>query len=73
MKMLSKDDLQKRIPPRLDSYQSVAADRSSGIGYWSKSHYYRELCEAKNGYVCQRSAAAGAASDASGKSGSLEF
>lgn len=66
MKILSKDDLQKRIPPRLDAFHTVAADSSTGVTHWSKSYYFRELCEAMNGYVCQRSAAAGPASDANG-------
>ena len=68
MKYIGKDDLQKRIAPRLDGYQSVGKEIPyTGVTFWRKTYLYREYCETKNGYVCQRPAAAGAASDYNGK------
>ena len=68
MKYFGKNDLGRRIGPRLDAFQSIGSDAvTTGVMYWIKTYLFRDYCEAKNGYVCQRPAAAGAASEANGK------
>jgi hypothetical protein len=62
------DDLRKRMSPRLDRLHSYQNDNFAvrRINYWKKGYLKMDYCEAKNGYVCQRPAVAGAAPDATG-------
>ncbi len=65
MKALGLDDLRKRLSPRLDKFHTNDTTMSySGVTFWRKTTLYQDYCEASNGYVCQRPAAAGASSDA---------
>ena len=69
MQLSALDDLRKRISPRLNQFHSV--DKSNedltGVNYWKSGYLYQDYCEAQNGYVCQRSAAAGSATERNGK------
>ena len=67
MRLVGIDDLRKRLPPRLDKFHTNDTTTGyTGVTYWKKTYLYQDYCEARNGYVCQRPAAAGAASDANG-------
>ena len=68
MKVLAKDDLVSRTAPRLEKFHSLENGGSSqrGITHWRKGYFEADYCQAKNAYVCQRSAVAGSASEANG-------
>lgn len=66
MRITGAGDLRKRIPPRLDKFHVQHSSGAIGVTYWSKTKLYQDYCEARNGYICQRPAAAGAASEAKG-------
>ncbi len=53
-------DLNKRIAPRLDAFHSSDGAGKTGVTYWKKTYLDMDYCEAQNGFVCQRPAAAGA-------------
>ena len=70
MKVLARNDLVRRSPPRLEKFHSLenkASNPQRGITHWKKGHFDGDYCEAKNGYVCQRSAAAGGGSEGNGR------
>ncbi len=68
MQLLGEDDLQKRLPPRLEKFHTNDPNTgATSVLFWKKGYLNEDYCEAKYGYVCQRPAAAGAASDAKGK------
>ena len=69
MQLSALDDLSKRISPRLSKFHSVdqSNEAVTGVNYWKSGYLYQDYCEAQNGYVCQRSAAAGSAPDRNGK------
>ena len=52
-------DLNKRTVPRLDAFHSSDGAGKTGVTYWKKTYMDMDYCEAQNGYVCQRPAAAG--------------
>ena len=66
-------DLRNRTTPRLDAFASTDAATlsKSGVTYWRKPFLYMDYCEARNGYVCQRPAAAGLGTQYNGRS--LDF
>ncbi len=64
-------DLNQRIAPRLDAFHSSDGVGNTGVTYWKKTYLDMDYCEAQNGYVCQRPAAAG--SDSSNKGLLLKF
>ena len=72
MRLAALDDLRQRIPPRLSKYHSLEQNPTdkyhprTGVTYWRKANFTYSYCEARNGYVCQRPAAAGSASEANG-------
>ena len=67
MKIMGVNDLRRRIAPRLDKFHTSDSTLVySGVTYWSKTSLFQDYCEARNGYICQRPAAAGAASEAKG-------
>jgi hypothetical protein len=69
MRLVGIDDLRKRLSPRLDKFHTNDTSTwNTGVTYWKKTYLYQDYCEARNGYVCQRPAAAGAASDGNGTS-----
>jgi len=45
--------------PRLDAFHSSDGAGKTGVTYWKKTYLDMDYCEAQNGYVCQRPAAAG--------------
>ena len=68
MQLLGEDDLQKRLPPRLEKFHTNDPNTgATSVLFWKKGYLNEDYCEAKYGYVCQRPAVAGAASDANGK------
>ena len=73
MKVLAKNDLVRRTPPRLEKFHTVKVNDNNvrGITYWKKGYFDASYCESKNAYVCQRSAAAGAGSEANGETSSF--
>lgn len=62
-------DLRNRTTPRLDAFASTDAATlsKSGVTYWRKPFLYMDYCESRNGYVCQRPAAAGLATEYNGE------
>jgi len=52
-------DLNNRIVPRLEAFHSSNGAGKTGVTYWKKTYLDMDYCEAQNGYVCQRPAAAG--------------
>jgi hypothetical protein len=70
MRMYAWIDLRNRTSPRLDAFASAdeATQLSSGVTYWQKPFLYMDYCESRNGYVCQRPAAAGLATQYNGES-----
>jgi hypothetical protein len=73
MRVAALDDLRQRIPPRLTKYHSLEQNPVNknnprkGVTYWRKANFTYSYCEARNGYVCQRPAAAGSRSEANGR------
>ena len=52
-------DLNNGIAPRLTAFHSSDGAGNTGVTYWKKTYLDMDYCEAQNGYVCQRPAAAG--------------
>ena len=73
MRLAALDDLRQRLAPRLTNFHSIEQNPVTanyprdGVSYWRKANFTQSYCEARNGFVCQRSAVAGGASDANGK------
>lgn len=73
MRVAALDDLRQRIPPRLTKYHSLEQNPTNkdyprkGVTYWRKANFTFSYCEARNGYVCQRAAAAGSGSETNGR------
>ena len=51
-------DLNNGIAPRLTAFHSSDGAGNTGVTYWKKTYLDMDYCEAHNGYVCQRPAAA---------------
>ena len=70
MRLYAWFDLRNRTSPQLDAFAStdVATQQNSGVTYWPKPFLSMDYCEARNGYVCQRPAAAGIATNFNGQS-----
>ena len=70
MKVLAKEDLVRRQPPRLEKFHAIenkGYSQQRGITHWRKGFLDQDYCETPNAYVCQRSAAARSASEANGE------
>ncbi len=68
MQVVAVGDLRKRITPRLDKFHTYDNSTAfAGVTFWSKTRLYQDYCEARNGFICQRPAAAGSASEATGR------
>ena len=73
MQLAALDNLRQRLPPSVDRFHSTEQNLTnpkyllSGVTYWKKANFTHDYCEARNGFVCQRSAAAGASAEANGK------
>ncbi len=51
----------------LDVFHSIdLTSKYTGITYWPKPYISMTYCETQNGFICQRPAAAGSASDLNG-------
>ena len=69
MQLYAWTDLRNQISPRLDKFHSIDTTSSYvGVTFWQKPYLYLDYCESKNGYVCQRPAAAGSAKQSNGNS-----
>ena len=81
MEIVAKDDLRKRVPPRLYDFHAwyIEADRGpgdhnhpnkvhnrQGVISWHKFNYQKDYCQSQFGYTCQRPAASVYGADGTG-------
>ena len=81
MEIVAKDDLRKRVPPRLYDFHAwyriedrghVNADNplhnKQGVVSWHRFNYQKDYCQSQFGYTCQRPATSSNGADGTGKS-----
>ena len=72
MEIVAKDDLRKRVPPRLYDFhawyrkQDQSMHKREGVVSWHKFNYQKDYCQSQFGYTCQRPAASVYGSDGTG-------
>ena len=81
MEIVAKDDLRKRVPPRLYDFHAWyrVEDRGNvdpnnplhnrqGVVSWHRFNYQKDYCQSQFGYTCQRPATSSNGADGTGKS-----
>ena len=72
MEIVAKDDLLKRVPPRVYDFhawyrkQDQSAHKREGVVSWHKLNYQKDYCQSQFGYTCQRPAASVYGADGTG-------
>ena len=77
MEIVARDDLRKRVPPRLYDFHAWyrRSDRQvdefrngdEGVVSWHKFNYQKDYCQSLFGYTCQRPATSVYGFDGTGK------
>ena len=80
MEIVARDDLRKRVPPRLHDFHAwyrksdrpgqtdeMVTNRDEGVVSWHKFNYQKDYCQSQFGYTCQRPATSVYGSDGTGK------
>ena len=83
MEIVARDDLRKRVPPRLHDFHAwyrksdrpgqtdeMVTNRDEGVVSWHKFNYQKDYCQSQFGYTCQRPATSVYGSDGTGKNNS---
>ena len=86
MEIVAKDDLRKRVPPRLYDFHvwhriedrgvvdaNEPTKNKQGVVSWHRFNYQKDYCQSQFGYTCQRPATSSNGADGTGKTYTIKI